>query len=124
MDANLWFILLHFLQVQATDDVAFLNENWDKITQALIWLEYQDMNECGLLEIPEAGNWMDLIAVRYNALYDNVLYYAAVLAYDLMWKRLSASTIGHQVNVNAAQDRKSTRLNSSHGGISRMPSSA
>src|SRR6185503_13950685 len=28
---------------------------------------------------------------------------AAVLAYDLMWKRLTASTIGHQVHVNAYQ---------------------
>ncbi len=103
VDANLWFILLHFLQIQATGDIDFLNENWEKITQALIWLEYQDMNECGLLEVPEAGNWMDLIAVRYNTLYDNVLYYASVLAYELMWKRLTAATIGHQVNVNAAQ---------------------
>ena len=32
------------------------------------------MNECGLLEVPEAGDWMDLLAVRYNVLYDNVLY--------------------------------------------------
>ena len=40
------------------------------------------MNECGLLEIPEAGDWMDLLAVRYNVLYDNVLYYAATLAHE------------------------------------------
>lgn len=102
-DANLWFILLHFLSVQTTNDLSFLKDNWDKITRALVWLEYQDMNECGLLEIPEAGNWMDLIAVRYNTLYDNVLYYAAVLAYEVMWKRLSTETTGHQVAVNAAQ---------------------
>ena len=39
------------------------------------------MNECGLLEAPEAGNWMDLLAVRYNVLYDNVLWFAALAAY-------------------------------------------
>jgi hypothetical protein len=50
----------------------------------MLWLQYQDMNGCGLLEIPEAGNWMDLIAVRYNTLYDNVLFYAAALAYEKM----------------------------------------
>jgi hypothetical protein len=61
------------------------------------------MNECGLLEIPEAGNWMDLVAVRYNTLYDNVLYYAAALAYDLMRQRLPPDTLSHQVSVNAAQ---------------------
>lgn len=103
VDANLWFILLHFLLVQTTDDIDFLKANWDNTTRALVWLEYQDMNECGLLEIPEAGNWMDLIAVRYNTLYDNVLYYAAVLAYELMLKRLPAGTHGHQLSVKAAQ---------------------
>ena len=77
MDANLWYILEHYLYYTATKDVAFLVSHWNSITRALIWLEYQDMNECGLLEIPEAGNWMDLVAVRYNTLYDNVLYYVA-----------------------------------------------
>ena len=33
--------------------IAFLIEHWDSIDRALAWLEYQDMNECGLLEIPE-----------------------------------------------------------------------
>ena len=46
----------------------------------MLWLRYQDMNECGLLEVPEAGDWMDLLAVRYNVLYDNVLYGAALRA--------------------------------------------
>ncbi|MEZ4668261.1 MAG: glycoside hydrolase 100 family protein [Anaerolineae bacterium] len=103
VDANLWFILLHFLHLQHTGDTAFLNEHWETITRALVWLEYQDMNECGLLEIPEAGNWMDLIAVRYNTLYDNVLYYAAVLAYELMAQRVAADLPHHAVEVNAAQ---------------------
>ncbi len=103
VDTNLWFILLHFAHLQATGDVQFLRDHWLTISNALKWLEYQDMNECGLLEIPEAGNWMDLIAVRYNTLYDNSLYYAAVLAYEQMWQRLTAETTGHQVHVNAAQ---------------------
>lgn len=46
---------------------------------------------------------MDLIAVRYNTLYDNSLYYAAVLAYEQMWQRLTHEALGHEVNVNAAQ---------------------
>ena len=79
-DANLWYILGHYLHLQTTGDVAFLLKHWASIDRALIWLEYQDMNECGLLEVPEAGDWMDLLEVRYNVLYDNVLYYAAVLA--------------------------------------------
>ena len=64
--------LLHY-----SGDLAFLRTQLADHRQALRWLDYQDMNECGLLEVPEAGDWMDLLAVRYNVLYDNVLFYAA-----------------------------------------------
>lgn len=83
-DSNLWFILGYYLDYSVTQDTAFLKASWKQIEQAMIWLVYQDMNSCGLLEIPEAGNWMDLLAVRYNTLYDNVLFYAATLAYEEM----------------------------------------
>ena len=83
-DANLWFILGQYALFKATGDLESLKKNWLAITRALTWLQYQDMNECGLLEIPEAGNWMDLMSVRYNTLYDNVLYYAATLAYEML----------------------------------------
>jgi GH15 family glucan-1,4-alpha-glucosidase len=102
VDANLWFILAHYLHFLVTDDVHFLDQSWSSINQAIIWLEFQDMNECGLLETPEAGNWMDLVAVRYNTLYDNVLYYAALLAYEQMHRRLPADRPHHQVTVGAA----------------------
>lgn len=88
VDANLWFILSHYLHYQLTQDECFLTDHWRKIERAFLWLQYQDMNECGLLEIPEAGNWMDLMSVRYNTLYDNSLYYAAALAYEEMQKIL------------------------------------
>jgi hypothetical protein len=60
------------------------------------------MNECGLLETPEAGNWMDLVAVRYNILYDNVLYYAAALAHEQMHRQLPPSTPFHELLVDAS----------------------
>lgn len=103
VDANLWYILLHYLHLQTTGNIEFLREHWQIISKALIWLEYQDMNECGLLEIPEAGNWMDLIAVRYNTLYDNVLFYAAVVAYELMRQRLPMEMFSHDISVNTAE---------------------
>ena len=102
LDANLWYILGHFLYWQTTDDREFLTEHWPSINKALCWLEYQDMNECGLLETPEAGNWMDLVAVRYNIFYDNVLYYAAALAHQRMHQQLPPSTPLHQLTVDAA----------------------
>jgi GH15 family glucan-1,4-alpha-glucosidase len=80
VDANLWYILGHYNYYLRTGDLGYLQTSWPSIERAVIWLRYQDMNECGLLEVPEAGDWMDLLAVRYNVLYDNVLYGAALQA--------------------------------------------
>ncbi len=92
-DANLWYILGQYALYKATGDRYSLEKAWPKINRALTWLHYQDMNECGLLEIPEAGNWMDLISVRYNTLYDNVLYYAATLAFEELHKEFPDLTV-------------------------------
>lgn len=101
VDSNLWYLLGHYLYFNLSGDLLFLERHWPAIDRAMIWLEYQDMNECGLLEIPEAGNWMDLLAVRYNTLYDNVLYYAAALAHAELFRALPAGAGGHQLAINA-----------------------
>ncbi len=101
VDANLWYILGHYLHFNITGDLEFLQRHWNAINRALIWLEYQDMNECGLLEVPEAGDWMDLIAVRYNILYDNVLYYATVLAHQQLAAHMPPDAPIHRPEVDA-----------------------
>lgn len=101
VDGNLWYILGHYLHWKLSGDAEFLRRHWPHIDKALIWLDYQDMNECGLLEVPEAGNWMDLMAVRYNVLYDNVLYYAANLAHAEMAQHLPPSTPIYTPQVDA-----------------------
>lgn len=80
VDANLWYVLGHYAHHQATGDLEFLETHWQSLEAATLWLRYQDMNDCGLLEVPEAGDWADLYAVRYNVLYDNVLFVAALRA--------------------------------------------
>jgi hypothetical protein len=100
VDGNLWYLLGHYLHLQLTGDVEFMASHWRAIDRAMTWLEYQDMNECGLLEVPEAGDWMDLLAVRYNVLYDNALYYAATLAYQIMCRQLPEGVLCHQLPVN------------------------
>jgi glycogen debranching enzyme len=102
VDANLWYILGHYLHFQLTGDQEFLAQNWPSIDRALLWLTYQDMNECGLLEVPEAGDWMDLLAVRYNVLYDNVLYYAAVLAHQQLAALMPQDSSVCHLEINAA----------------------
>lgn len=102
VDSNLWFILAHYLHFCYTQDQAFLQRHWATIDKAMYWLDYQDMNECGLIEAPEAGDWMDLLAVRYNVLYDNVLYYAAKLAHQELAAHLPEGTAVYQGDVDAA----------------------
>jgi glycogen debranching enzyme len=80
VDSNLWFIVGHVLQYRAFGDAVFLRENWPTLEKALLWLRYQDSNGCGLLEVHEAADWADLLANRFNVLYDNVLWYAALRA--------------------------------------------
>jgi glycogen debranching enzyme len=80
VDSNLWFILGHAFQHRASADDQFIRRQWPALEQALLWLRYQDSNGCGLLEVHEAADWADLLANRYNVLYDNVLWYAALRA--------------------------------------------
>lgn len=80
VDSNLWFILGHAFQYRASGDPAFLRRQWPALENALLWLRYQDSNGCGLLEVHEAADWADLLANRFNVLYDNVLWYAALEA--------------------------------------------
>lgn len=84
VDANLWFLLAHDAYLHATEDTDFIAQAWPRLESAAQWLRYQDMNGCGLLEVPEAGDWADLYSVRYNVLYDNVLYVVAMRAMSLM----------------------------------------
>ncbi len=78
VDSNLWFILGHAFQFRVSGDVDLLRAQWPVLEKALLWLKYQDSNGCGLLEVHEAADWADLLANRFNVLYDNVLWYAAL----------------------------------------------
>jgi glycogen debranching enzyme len=74
IDNSLWFILGQYVNWRATHDLGALRASWPAIGRALLWLRYQDSNECGLLEAHEAMDWADLFPNRYNSLYPNALY--------------------------------------------------
>ncbi|HSF80299.1 MAG TPA: amylo-alpha-1,6-glucosidase [Anaerolineales bacterium] len=80
VDSNLWFILGHAFQFRTSEDMEFLQMQWPALEKAMLWLRYQDSNGCGLLEVHEAADWADLLANRFNILYDNVLWYASLRA--------------------------------------------
>ena len=77
VDGNLWYIIGQYYDFKLRHDLGVLRAAWPSLEKALLWLRYQDSNECGLLEVHEAMDWADLLANRYNVLYDNVLSFAA-----------------------------------------------
>jgi len=77
IDNSLWFILGNDYVHRTDGDTDRLRLLWPHLQRAYTWLEYQDSNECGLLEVHEAMDWADLFANRYNTLGPNVLWYAA-----------------------------------------------
>jgi len=96
VDSNLWYILGHAFQFRAHSDLDYLRRSWPSLEKALLWLRYQDSNGCGLLEIHEAADWADLLANRFNILYDNVLWYAALRAMAEMGAALGVKTARYQ----------------------------
>jgi len=109
VDSNLWYILGHYIQHRASGDVEFLREYWPSLKRALLWLRYQDSNGCGLLEVHEAADWADLLANRFNILYDNALWYAALRAMADM-AQLVGAPVGPDYDAMARDVRHKMRL--------------
>ncbi|HDQ14970.1 MAG TPA: HAD-IIB family hydrolase [Sediminispirochaeta sp.] len=77
IDSGLWLVIAFYQYVRQTRDYQLLRQWAGEIKQIMNWLEAQDSNYDSLLEIPEAGDWMDLFGRSYNVLYDEVLWYYA-----------------------------------------------
>jgi sucrose-6F-phosphate phosphohydrolase len=81
IDSGLWLVIAFYHYIRTTRDYQFLRIWSGEIDRAMDWLEAQDSNADTLLEIPEAGDWMDLFGRSYNVLYDEVLWYYANLCH-------------------------------------------
>ncbi len=79
MDGTIWYVIGVYFYFKQTDDREFLKCHEGGIKKALNWLSYQDVDNSGLISTQEAGDWMDLFPVRGKVLYDNALYYGALL---------------------------------------------
>ena len=99
VDSNLWYIVGHYVNHRMTGDTDFLQAHWPSLERALLWLRYQDSNGCGLLEVHEAADWADLLANRFNILYDNALWYAALKAMAAMARALKTSEVSKTSEV-------------------------
>ncbi len=77
IDSVIWFVIGAIRYASYTGDKPFLMRMYPHLARAMQWLRAHDSNNCGLIEIPESSDWMDLFPRSYNVLYDEVLWYQA-----------------------------------------------
>lgn len=88
IDSGLWVVIAFHDFIRVTRELPMLREFRGQLAKVMRWLEAHDSNQDGLLEIPEAGDWMDLFNRSYNVLYDEVLWCRANVCYGRMMELL------------------------------------
>lgn len=81
IDSALWMFVAVWEYCDRSQDYSLLEKYAPKLQKAIDWLSALDANNCGMLEIPEAGDWTDLFARSYNVLYDEVLWFRSLKYY-------------------------------------------
>ncbi len=93
VDGAMWMIIAVWRYHQITGDETFVREMFPKLENTMRWLRALDSNNCGLLEVPEASDWMDLFPRAYHVLLDEILWFRANQCFaDL------CTTLGHDNN--------------------------
>ncbi len=75
IDSGLWLVIAFYHYIRKARDYTYLRAWKDVIFKILDWLWAHDSNADDLIEVPEAGDWMDLFGRSYNVLYDEVLWF-------------------------------------------------
>lgn len=84
VDSNLWLVIAAALLYKKTKDKRFISDtNIKRFNRLYSLIKAFDSNDCGLIEVPLAGDWADIFYRSYHVLYDEVLYYQALK--DLMF---------------------------------------
>jgi glycogen debranching enzyme len=88
-DAQAWFVVAAWHYYKMTADDKSLKELYPSIKKTFTWLRSQDASNFGLVESPEAGDWMDSTLNRCGrVMYVNALYYLATLVIVELSKKL------------------------------------
>ncbi len=109
IDSGLWLIIAFHDYVKASGDLDFLRKHISTITHIMNWLTAHDANNDALLEIPEAGDWMDLKGRNYNVLHDEVLWYRANVCLGRLYELLGKKKLTGK-HITRAQRIKNTVL--------------
>jgi glycogen debranching enzyme len=83
IDSGPWFTIAVFALARAAgrDAIAHLI---DPARRAMIHTAHLDLDGCGLIVSPEAGDWADMLPHRHHVLYSNALHVAALRALALL----------------------------------------
>ncbi len=81
IDSGMWMIIAAWRYTQVTGDQTIVDDFSEVLQKTMDWLSAHDSNNCGLLEIPEAGDWADLFGWSYHVLYDEVLWFQCLKCY-------------------------------------------
>ncbi|MCA9233847.1 MAG: hypothetical protein KDA44_00150, partial [Planctomycetales bacterium] len=88
IDGAIWTVIAAWWLCHKRDDWSFAEEYRETLQKAVNWLSALDSNNCGMLEIPEAGDWTDLFARSYHVLYDEVLWRRCLICFSDILRRL------------------------------------
>jgi len=79
VDSNMWVAIAAAVLHKKTKDKRFItNINMVRYARLYRLLKAFDSNNCGLIEVPKAGDWADIFNRTYHVLYDECLYYEAL----------------------------------------------
>jgi len=88
IDSGMWVLLAVWHFCSRTGDWSIVEEYSHQLQRAMDWLSAHDSNNCGLLEVPEAGDWTDLFARSYHILYDEVLWRRCLICYSQILRHM------------------------------------
>jgi glycogen debranching enzyme len=100
IDGPLWIIIAAWNYVAVTGDSEFVRNYYNPIHRTMKWLRSHDSNNCGLLEVPEASDWMDIFPRSYNVLYDEILWYRANVDFVKLRRRSARETARYVTRAN------------------------
>lgn len=106
IDSGMWIVIAIYRFCLHTGDWSLAEEFSFHLQRAMDWLSAHDSNNCGLLEIPEAGDWTDLFARSYHVLYDEVLWHRCLICYAQILRKLGDDERAEDYENWAAHVRK------------------
>ncbi|MEJ2306957.1 MAG: glycoside hydrolase 100 family protein [candidate division WOR-3 bacterium] len=86
VDSSLWYVIGFAQYIKHTGDKQFLNENPDILNRTMNILEAWEYNQKDFIFVPDSGDWADESSRHGYILYDQLLYFQALLDYSYILK--------------------------------------